>query len=425
MKLLRKMPLEKKVDLSKLLCTSAGVVMAAMAAGSALADDSGWYVGANAGQARAKIDDARITGNLLAAGFTTTAFKNDDTHFGFKLYGGYQFVKYFALEGGYFDLGRFGFTANTSPPAGLTGDTKLKGANLDAVGIIPFTDRFAAFGRIGYTYTDAKDRFAGYGAVIVKDPSLSQHSSNYKFGFGLQYALSDSWGMRAEAERYRLGDAVGNKGDVDLFSVGLLYRFGATQQTPPPPPPVAKALPLPEPASPPPPPPPAPPPACVAPAGFKVDADCRIIEQTMIVRAVDFEFNSAQLTFPARQTLDEVAASIVKQPELKVEIQGYADSTGSAEYNLHLSQKRAESVRSYLMSKGVNDSAVTAKGFGKANPIATNDTTEGRAQNRRVAFQVTTAPPHVKVVSAEATPASTEAAKQGEPERAKKEHQDH
>ena len=162
-----------------------------------------------------------------------------------------------------------------------------------------------------------------------------------------------------------------------------------------------------------------------APAGFQVDANCRIIEQTLVVRAVDFEFNSADLTLPARQTLDEVAASLVKQPELKVEIQGYTDSTGSAEYNLHLSQKRSESVRSYLISKGVDPVGLTAKGFGKANPMSTNATTEGRAQNRRVAFQVTSAPEHVKVVTEEATPASTEAAKQGEPERAKKEHQEH
>ncbi len=423
MKLRRTTPLEKQVNASRLLCASAGVVMAAMAGGSALADDSGWYVGANAGEARAKIDNARITDNLLAAGFTTTAIKNDDKHFGYKLFGGYQFVKYFALEGGYFDLGQFGFTANTAPPGGLTGNTKFKGANLDAVGILPFTDRFAAFGRFGYAYTYVKDRFAGSGGVIVKDPAPSQHSSNYKFGLGLQYVLSNSWGMRAEAERYRLGDAVGNKGDVDLYSLGILYRFGATQPVPPP---VARALPPPEPPPPPPaPPPPAPPPPCVAPAGFQVDADCRIIEQTLIVRSVGFEFNSVQLTSPSRKTLDEVAASLGKQPELKVEIQGYTDSTGAAEYNRRLSQKRAESVRSYLLSKGVNDSAVTAKGFGDASPIAPNNTTDGRAQNRRVAFQVTKAPPHVKVVSGEATPASTEAAKQGEPERAQKEHQEH
>jgi outer membrane protein OmpA-like peptidoglycan-associated protein len=210
-------------------------------------------------------------------------------------------------------------------------------------------------------------------------------------------------------------------GDV-ILGVGLQLMFGA----PTPPPPVAKALPPPPPEpAPPPPPPPAPPPACVAPAGFQVDANCRIIEQTLVVRAVDFEFNSAELTSPARQTLDEVGASLVKQPELKVEIQGYTDSTGPADYNLHLSQKRSESVRSYLISKGVNPVVLTAKGFGKANPIATNATTEGRAQNRRVAFQVTSAPQHVKVVTEEATPASTEAAKQGEPERAKKEHQEH
>ena len=213
-----------------------------------------------------------------------------------------------------------------------------------------------------------------------------------------------------------------NPGDV-VVGVGLQLMFGAPT---PPPPPVARALPPPPPEpAPPPPPPPPPAPTCVAPAGFQVDANCRIIEQTLVVRAVDFEFNSAELTLPARETLNEVAASVAKQPELKIEIQGYTDSTGSADYNLHLSQKRAESVRAYLISKGVNAAALTAKGFGKANPIATNATTEGRAQNRRVAFQVTSAPAHVKVVSEEATPASTEAAKQGEPERAKKEHQEH
>ena len=77
------------------------------------------------------------------------------------------------------------------------------------------------------------------------------------------------------------------------------------------------------------------------------------------------------------------------------------------------------------MGKGVNPAALTAKGFGVANPIAHEQTTDGRAQNRRVAFHVTSAPPDVKVIIKEATPASTEAAKQGEPERAKKEHQEH
>jgi hypothetical protein len=74
---------------------------------------------------------------------------------------------------------------------------------------------------------------------------------------------------------------------------------------------------------------------------------------------------------------------------------------------------RADAVRSYLVSKGVDGASLTARGFGKDNPIATNATPEGRAQNRRVAFVVTNALEHVQVKSVGATPASIEAAKRG------------
>jgi len=111
--------------------------------------------------------------------------------------------------------------------------------------------------------------------------------------------------------------------------------------------------------------------------------------------------------------LNDVAAALAAQPALNVEIQGHTDSIGSAAYNLNLSQRRADSVRSYLVDKGVSAAALTAKGYGKTQPIASNDTAEGRAQNRRVAFAVTNAPAHVKVVTKDATAASTEAAKQG------------
>lgn len=203
-----------------------------------------------------------------------------------------------------------------------------------------------------------------------------------------------------------------NPGDV-VLGVGLQLMFGAPT---PPPPPVAKALP-PPPAEPPPPPPPAAPPPepCHAPAGFQVDANCRIIEQNLVVRAVDFEFNSMRLTEPARDTLDEVGAALQKQPEMQVEIQGYTDSIGTDAYNLNLSQKRAEAVKAYLVSKGLSETSLTARGYGKADPIASNATKEGRAQNRRVAFAVTNVPAHVKVVTKEATDASTEAAEKNDP----------
>jgi OOP family OmpA-OmpF porin len=194
--------------------------------------------------------------------------------------------------------------------------------------------------------------------------------------------------------------------------LGVRYSFGSPPAVaatpPPPPPPVVEAAPPPPPAV-------VAPAPCNAPAGFQVDANCHIIDQKVVVRAVDFEYNSAQLTGPARQTLDQVGAALAAQPELSIEIQGYTDSTGPAEYNLRLSQRRAESVKEYLISKGVNGSMLTARGYGKDNPISSNATAEGRAQNRRVAFEVKNAPAHVQIDTEAATPASTEAAKQGDP----------
>ena len=75
-------------------------------------------------------------------------------------------------------------------------------------------------------------------------------------------------------------------------------------------------------------------------------------------------------------------------PEVKVEVAGYTDSKGADAYNLKLSGERAESVRAYLVSKGVPAASLIAKVYGEANPIATNDTDAGRAKNRRVEFHV-------------------------------------
>ncbi|MFT2536497.1 OmpA family protein, partial [Escherichia coli] len=79
-----------------------------------------------------------------------------------------------------------------------------------------------------------------------------------------------------------------------------------------------------------------------------------------------------------------VAAGLASQPKLTVQIDGHTDSVGSAAYNLALSKKRAESVRAYLVSKGIDASRLAAEGYGKTKPIASNDTEAGRAENRRV-----------------------------------------
>ena len=76
-------------------------------------------------------------------------------------------------------------------------------------------------------------------------------------------------------------------------------------------------------------------------------------------------------------------------PDTNIQIYGYIDSTGSAEYNLNLSNQRAASVKAYLAGKGLAAGRFTTTGLGIADPIATNDTPEGRSQNRRVEFAIT------------------------------------
>ena len=97
-----------------------------------------------------------------------------------------------------------------------------------------------------------------------------------------------------------------------------------------------------------------------------------------------FESNKARLTPNAMTVLDLVAASLIKRKDVKVEVAGHTDSQGSDAYNHKLSHQRAEVVREYLIGKGVPAENLTFKGYGETNPVASNDTKEGREQNRRV-----------------------------------------
>ena len=101
-----------------------------------------------------------------------------------------------------------------------------------------------------------------------------------------------------------------------------------------------------------------------------------------------FDTGKADLKPSARERLAKVAGILIAYPDIHVEIDGYTDSTGSLEFNERLSQQRADSVRSYLSSQGVNSSAITTQGFGPSQPIASNDTASGRQQNRRVELVV-------------------------------------
>jgi len=110
--------------------------------------------------------------------------------------------------------------------------------------------------------------------------------------------------------------------------------------------------------------------------------------QTLRLEGVNFETNSANLTADARRILASVAEALRGEPDLRAEIAGHTDSTGSDEYNLQLSQQRAESVRQFLIDEGIDASRLTARGYGESQPVADNGTETGRALNRRVEFRV-------------------------------------
>ena len=97
-----------------------------------------------------------------------------------------------------------------------------------------------------------------------------------------------------------------------------------------------------------------------------------------------FGFDESTVKPEAYPLLDEVAVILEKNPEMKGEISGHTDSTGPAEYNQMLSEKRARAIEEYLENKGIDPSRFTSKGYGASNPIASNDTREGRQENRRV-----------------------------------------
>ena len=338
------------------------VALAACAGSTALAQDAlGWYGGANVGRTSATIDDARITSGLSAGGLRTNSISDRDRDTGYKVFGGYQINRNFAIEGGYFDLGKFGYTANTTPAGTLSGDMRVKGLNLDLVGSLPLSERFSAFGRVGLNYAQTKDNFSSTGAVRVTNANPSANGTNYKLGVGLQYALSDAWSVRGELERYRVKDGVGNRGHIDMASLGLVYRFGGRVQAP-----VAQAVYVPVPVA------QVTPPVAVMPQPTPTPppAPSRIERYTLSATEL-FAFDSATLQ-GNQQKLDEIASALRSSgAQGNIVITGYTDRLGSDAYNQKLSERRAAAVKTYLSSKGIEANRLTAQGKGETNPIVT------------------------------------------------------
>jgi len=168
-----------------------------------------------------------------------------------------------------------------------------------------------------------------------------------------------------EPEAYVAGAALG---------AGLGYLFCHEKKVPPPPAPTP--APAPAPAPPPPPPPPPPP---------EPEVGSKIIS----LEGANFDFNKASLKAEGMAKLDQAAAVMAEHADLTVGVEGHTDSVGSDAYNQKLSERRAQAAVDYLVSKGVDASRLQPTGYGESKPVASNDTAEGRAQNRRVDLVVT------------------------------------
>ena len=115
------------------------------------------------------------------------------------------------------------------------------------------------------------------------------------------------------------------------------------------------------------------------PRGAKVDE-----RGCWVIQGLRFAFDSAKIEPQYYAELNQIAGLLKSAPDVQIRIDGHTDSIGTAEYNMGLSKRRADSVRDFLVNAGVQERQLTTEGFGLANPAYSNDTSEGRAKNRRV-----------------------------------------
>jgi OOP family OmpA-OmpF porin len=242
---------------------------------------------------------------------------------------------------------------------------------------------------------------AGVGSTKHSNILDSGRDLSWSLGLGILGQMSEHFSVRGQLMWRRDTDDQTFSGgpssfDDFIYSVGLNFDFGGKPPAPPPPPPEPAPAPAPEPARAAPPPPPPNPDLdgdgvlnekdkCPnTRPGAVVDLDGCEVEAVISLEGVHFDFDKASLRPEAMVILDNAAGLLSTHERVVVEVAGHTDSVGSEAYNQGLSERRANAVLDYLVSKGVKASRLTARGYGEAQPVASNDTAEGRQANRRV-----------------------------------------
>ncbi len=193
-------------------------------------------------------------------------------------------------------------------------------------------------------------------------PTEHDDGGGYDVGGGVNYEFWRGTALGAFA-RYHQASINPRPGSAEesrlrYLTTGIELRHRFLPAEPPPPAPVAAAPPPAAPAAP--------------------------VRQKIVLRGVHFDFDKATIRADAKPILDEAARTLQQAGDVHVAVNGYTDSVGSEAYNQRLSVRRAEAVRAYLEQQGVAASRLAVTGHGEADPVASNATAEGRAQNRRV-----------------------------------------
>jgi OmpA-OmpF porin, OOP family len=168
--------------------------------------DAGWLVGGSFGQSKIDCDTSGIPGASC-----------DDSDTAWRIFGGYQFNRHVAVELGYSTLGEASISL-----AGARATVEAKAWDVMAVGILPVADRFSVYGKLGWFKADTD-----LSTNIPGTANGSDSSSGLTYAIGVGYDFSKNFGLRAEWQQYKDvgGDNSGGESDVDVMSIGVVYRF--------------------------------------------------------------------------------------------------------------------------------------------------------------------------------------------------------
>ncbi len=294
----------------------------------------------------------------------------------------------YGLEGGYnwnmsnYLLGINGFAdinkRATHAPGAINYGSHVYG--LDAKLGVPY-GKWLPYAKLGVAQT------SGNGDVVLRNID----ETDVHLGLGVEYKFAPSWSLTGEVTR-STAESAGTELRNRNFTIGINYYFGGARTAPV----SSNAAELEraeyaeevvaeaeveqpsydlELAT----------PRKTEPATLTKETWKTLLEEkALVIEGAHFDFDSAKLRPTANAKLNEVVEFAAAYPDAKLEISGYTDSVGAEKYNLTLSERRAAAVKKYLVDKGVPDDRIDRKGYGEADPVASNKTKEGRAKNRRV-----------------------------------------